>query len=153
MWWNQLLVATCLVVCYYHCWIKEVVESSGWHRGWVVSSIFWGLSREFLSCVVQLGWQRVCIRIWTSYSPVQRYKSTLSWSLKPFSLYLRFPETFGCEAHSALLSFNIEALKYQNQYGTNSSVYFWWAIHSHQWETFRELYINRVKSANPDKSR
>jgi hypothetical protein len=151
MWWNQLLVVTCLVVCY-HCWIKEVVESSGWQRGRVVSSIFGGLSREFLSCVVRLGWQRLCIRIWTSHSPVQRYKSTLSWSLESFSLYLRFSDTFGCEAHSAL-SFDIAALKDQNQCGTYNGVYFWWAIHSHQWEMFRELYIKSVKSENPDKSR
>jgi hypothetical protein len=42
------------------------------------------------------------------------HKSTLSWSLKPFSLYLRFPDTFGCEAQSAL-SFDIAPLKDQNQ--------------------------------------
>jgi hypothetical protein len=152
MWWNQLLVATCLVVCYYPCWIKEVVESSGWQCGWVFHQYVEACQGSFCHVLFNLGGKDHAQEFGQSYSRVQRYRSTLSWSLKPFSLYLRFSDTFRCEARIAS-SFDIAALEDQNQCGTYNGVYFWWAIHSHRWETFSKLYIKRVKSENPDENR
>jgi hypothetical protein len=59
MWWNQLLVATCVVVCYIIAGSRKWLRVLGDSMDELFSSIFWGLSREFLSCVVRLGWQRL----------------------------------------------------------------------------------------------